>query len=561
MSQRRGAKRPRRKSSAEGDLGSAVMGNDDDKGDPACCVSAQGDAPTIDIGSRSLLESMIHPVSKDTFARDIFRKKALYVSSEGSDRIGPIVDSLEGLDPSYILNETSSDSAFVWIQSRSGDNNNGGDGGGGGGRIHSMEMADTEQAILLHRAGHATYCRAPPSVEQPMVANMLWGTGMGCGQYDPTGNSSTCLGRGEVEVFMMSSSDHTTQWHYDFQENFTIQLSGTKRWTLQQSLVRHPLRACTPHYASPETVESQLKAAHLGQQPTKDQRLVFGYPQTNVNARGPTQRVTLTPGDVLYFPAGMWHRVETMEPGVSINVSLMGTNYATVACQALQHLLLQNNAWRQTIVGGHQAVDPLQTLHQLLKELPLIVTQFTQNGGAQAILPPVLRNPPQFVNTSDKDEGDDDDDDDEVSDDDNEEEEEAMKDNDDNGGVTMQSIEERFGARVVDVSTFAPPSGWGSAPPKNARILLNPLASVQSLDSITKFYNPDQEHKDLYLLNINYGGNELHESSVRIIVRDKLSPLNLGLDNNNNKSHGDDNEDRLRFYLFHGLYVWSNDSP
>ena len=89
---------------------------------------------------------------------------------------------------------------------------------------------------------------------------MLRGTGLGCGQYDPSGIKTTVLGRGEVEIFI-GTSDHFTNWHTDFQENFTLQLSGSKRWRLKQGTVRHPSRGCTPHYYIPDIVESQVKVS------------------------------------------------------------------------------------------------------------------------------------------------------------------------------------------------------------------------------------------------------------------------------------------------------------
>jgi ribosomal protein L16 Arg81 hydroxylase len=61
-----------------------------------------------------------------------------------------------------------------------------------------------------------------------------------------------------------------------------------------------------------------------------------------VTARGEVETVLVKPGDVLYFPAGMWHKVETVEPGVSINVSLMATNYANAISQAIYHYLYRD---------------------------------------------------------------------------------------------------------------------------------------------------------------------------------------------------------------------------
>ena len=35
----------------------------------------------------------------------------------------------------------------------------------------------------------------------------------------------------------------------------------------------------------------------------------------------------------------MWHRVKIVEPGMSLNTSLMGTTYAALACEALRYLI------------------------------------------------------------------------------------------------------------------------------------------------------------------------------------------------------------------------------
>lgn len=64
------------------------------------------------------------------------------------------------------------------------------------------------------------------------------------------------------------------------------------------------------------------------------------------------QVVVLHPGDVLYFPAGMWHRVETLEPGISLNVSLMGTPWADLAASAVRHALCHAPAARAALARG-----------------------------------------------------------------------------------------------------------------------------------------------------------------------------------------------------------------
>lgn len=45
----------------------------------------------------------------------------------------------------------------------------------------------------------------------------------------------------------------------------------------------------------------------------------------------PVFEVVLHPGDVLYHPAGMWHKVECLEDSVAINISV-------VAYSCVEHL-------------------------------------------------------------------------------------------------------------------------------------------------------------------------------------------------------------------------------
>jgi len=127
--------------------------------------------------------------------------------------------------------------------------------------VKSIDVDDPDHAYTLCRAGHATYCRVLPTVEQPLVALMLRGTGLGCGHYYPSGTKVSTLGRSEVEV-IIGTKTHRKNWYTDFQDNFTLQLSGKKKWRPKQGSVNHPLRGCAPHYISPDSVESQLKAAN-----------------------------------------------------------------------------------------------------------------------------------------------------------------------------------------------------------------------------------------------------------------------------------------------------------
>lgn len=185
--------------------------------------------------------------------------------------------------------DAHSDSVFVWVKEQEGGEDAAeaqakrepSDAEPTGQCLQSVEIDDPKTAAILHGAGHSTYCRVPPGVEASLVSALLRDTGIGLGQFPspaatgavvaPPGSTATRvdlgtahmggggmhdLARGEVEMFC-SRQGHLTSWHFDFQENFTMQLSGAKRWRLCASPVAHPLRGHTPHFQDPSVVRGR----------------------------------------------------------------------------------------------------------------------------------------------------------------------------------------------------------------------------------------------------------------------------------------------------------------
>ena len=515
-------------------------------------VSAEDRAPDLAVSSSvDLLGAMVFPLPSQAFRDGCFRKKAVHSTSSDSsnkNRIREIVDQyMFGLDAKSIFTETSSDSIFVWLTDTTDESSSlrGSKASNSVPLIRSVEISDPDTAFALHStAGHATYCRAPPDLEQLLVSTMLRETRLGCGQYDPSGTSTISMGRGEVEVFI-GTAGHTTGWHTDFQENFTVQLSGTKKWTLRQGTVQYPLRGCTPHYASPDTVESQLKAARLSN-PT----FQFDQQHVDTNGFGDEDTVVVETGDVLYFPAGMWHKVETIEPGVSVNISLMGMNYATLVCQALQHLLLKETAWRETVVGtipGSKALpetvpSAIEKLEHLLNGLPDVIKKLgSGKDGAQSILPPALQYPPSFrlddeslednVNSDNEDQLSVDNGssskgdacDDEPDEDDNDENESTALTDDTAQEVSLPDSD----SEIIHAESFQGPNGWsGQKPDKDFYLRKNPLATLMKMSNIVGYYGKrlsrpaNHGQSQLFVLNVNFAGNEMHESAVRVLLRE-----------------------------------------
>ncbi|GAX10174.1 hypothetical protein FisN_3Lh370 [Fistulifera solaris] len=436
---------------------------DDRTENSSCCIRVT--ANRHDDVEESLLQQLLGPLSKDIFMSQYFRSKAVHVKSSVA-RFQGLMDELS--DAERILQETSSESIFVWLPSNQSSKES---------HIKSIEVSDPGAAYALLQAGHATYCRALSHIEEHLVRRLLQDTQVGCGCQH------SALARGEVEVFIGASSEQVTGWHMDFQENFTIQLTGKKQWDLKASTVQHPLRGVTPHYASPEMVEPQLKAARLA-----DPNFQFDHPNER-NSVGEIETVILGPGDVLYHPAGIWHRVKVLEPGISINISLMASNYATLVCQSLQHYLLERPAWRQLIQGA-------TPLDGLLAELPDIINQFIRETGTNGILPPVIQE--GGIKTTEG-EGDND----------------EMSDNDsETTSVAAVDVE------IVDADSF--PAHYSLEGFESLVLTINPLASLLDQKEIRKYYHGASEINTLEsikILNVNFAGNENHESLVRVIFR------------------------------------------
>ena len=85
--------------------------------------------------------------------------------------------------------------------------------------------------------------------------------GSGFAGYFPGSSEDRSLGatQGEIEIFI-ARQKHYTDWHIDFQENFTIQLKGSKKWRLKvEPGMKCPVVGYSPHYKNSNTLEMQDK--------------------------------------------------------------------------------------------------------------------------------------------------------------------------------------------------------------------------------------------------------------------------------------------------------------
>ena len=533
------------------------------------------DAPnTLRPESSKLLDGMLYPMTTEHFLKNHFRKDAVCINRKHNNEAGNeelvsyICETfLFGLNVKEIFAETSSENVFLWLRPPPTKSDS-------KAALNSVEISDPDSAFALHQSGsHPAYCRAPPALEQLLVSSLLRATGLGGGHYHPphadvvTIGGGTTLGRGEVELFISTSSlsskckdngsvkkSHLTGWHTDFQENFTIQLSGVKRWTLRRGRVRHPLRGTTPHYAREGSViENQLKVARLscmsGASSTSDTRSsTYGFEYGENNADGPEMTITLHPGDCFYFPSGMWHKVETVEPGISLNVSLMGTTYAKLMSEALQHLMIgSDEGWREIVTsrsGGEE--DVTNHLNCLMSKLPEVINEFVNKGGAQNILPPALQYPP-IGNDEDDASGSEES---KASEEDSinnmashgsdEESHEPIdeKEEEQSDGGNSENDDSPTSGIIIPMDHFVGPSGWSCRQPPNTKLARNPLASLIAMEDITRHLDLDASAtiktttdgispcSKKYILNVNFAGNDMYESYIRVILEtEKYGPM------------------------------------
>ncbi len=328
-----------------------------------------------------------------------------------SARVQDLLDRyMHNLKVSDLLEDTASDEIQVWLRAVSTP--------APLGSVHSetakptyisgaIKVSDPVQALRLYEAGNSLYCRAPAVLEQVVVKPLLKELGYG---ISPDANPlSDRHSRGEIETFF-SKAGHVTDTHTDFQENFTVQLSGIKKWTFRRSTFAHPLRGCTPHFGKVQNLdvnETQLKALSVGVPPglvgvgvfaslptsdetqtqllaaekaiisdtsiaesskrsrsssgmhgveapkaskikktrehsTVSERVERAASSTDSDSNCADMDVVsvyLYPGDVMYHPAGIWHRVECITDSVAINISLYASSAAEVFCASLMQYL------------------------------------------------------------------------------------------------------------------------------------------------------------------------------------------------------------------------------
>lgn len=318
-----------------------------------------------------LLKRFLSPLDVDEFMRLGWVERAVHVPGPEGRVRKLISEFFHDLDLPAMVSSSPSERVHAWLHSA------GSGEGPESSRCLDSVAVDEAAALGLARAGAALYFRAPDELEELLVPSLATALASSCAARYP----GDARPRGEIETFV-ANKGHVTGWHTDFQHNFTIQLRGSKRWRFKRGPVPHNLRALTPHYKTRTAYEQQMKV-HLTSDPSSPE---FRPPDEFFEG---AEEVTVSPGDVLYHPAGIWHHVEVIEGGsVSINVSLTFATWAELIGSGVQQLLWTSPALRAPLVG-------LSRCDAYAAAEALLVEARRQIGALRAedLLPPAMLSP------------------------------------------------------------------------------------------------------------------------------------------------------------------------
>ena len=267
------------------------------------------------------------------FFEEHFRRKPVAVQGAGEQRVRQLLAThMHGLDLRALMSESAGDNVFVWMKNTASASiprvrPSTAELQAASPPITSFPLDNPTQldaALACYAAGASLYFRSSPALSRLFVRALNAALGFGLWGLNADGSE-----KGEIEVFC-SRAGHYTPFHTDFQDNFTVQLSGRKTWAFGPVSLEHPVRGWTPHYKDRSTEELQRKVHGIA---------VQGSRPWQGDAPKESSSVTLEAGDVLYHPAGVWHSVYCDEDSVSINVSLVATTYADVISDAVRQLL------------------------------------------------------------------------------------------------------------------------------------------------------------------------------------------------------------------------------
>lgn len=227
---------------------------------------------------RSLsLQGLLAPLGLDEFFASYWRKRS-YFRSGASEAREHLERMLGGLSPEHLAHRSGACDAVGYVNG-----------------LDRHDNLPPAQALAYYARGHTLYLnlyRAIP--ECARLADDI------VRELDLPPPMNVC------SAAFISKPDRGVQPHLDVNENFTIQLSGRKVWTLWTE------------EAVPDTIHNAVQ----GELRIDPVAAMYMGPTPDRTDLGRGVDVVMEPGCVLYNPSGMWHTTRALTESVSMNIAI-----------------------------------------------------------------------------------------------------------------------------------------------------------------------------------------------------------------------------------------------
>lgn len=307
---------------------------------------------------KNFLSSLIFPIPVENFINDGIYQHRVFVNTHGTrDRFRWLVNEyLFGLDLLEMMEESASadEGIFVWMKDA------------GTGKLQSFQTSPANALVCYNSGSASLYFRSPQRMADDFASALSDSVGMDfAGRFlDKRGAKDV---KAEIEIFV-TKSGNSTDWHFDFQENWTLQLKGRKKWLVRKGM-SNPIRGYTPHYNKDvDVLEQQMKIHKFCDSSFSPVNDSEGFRESDY------EEVIVSEGSVFYHPAGIWHRVECLEDSVSINISLISSTWADILSEASRQLLWKCESTRKYIslpFDNSQQIDLSKAYVQIQEAIDL----------------------------------------------------------------------------------------------------------------------------------------------------------------------------------------------
>lgn len=268
------------------------------------------------------LESLIYPVSIERFWAEFWTRKPL-LTQRPVEALSPLWEALEGGELRQLVQLGLPKGINVWPQNEDA----------------RFLARDVDEALRAYDGGASLYFHLGEASE--LLYD--WATRFAVDIGQPQDRS-------DLSVFAAPAGART-RVHFDANENFTLQLRGTKRWVMAPNLhIEQPLSNWRPGLALPEHWKG-------------------GAPPQDVPKDGRSEAI-LGPGTMLYLPRGWWHEVDTVEgPALSVNWVLTPYSWAEAVARIVSETLSEEADFRANFGKPPEALQDQEAAVRRLRAI------------------------------------------------------------------------------------------------------------------------------------------------------------------------------------------------